>query len=83
MPSVQKKKIMTVKSSSKSIKLQKGGDVFSYSDTNCENNPELNSSHFGALFCDLDNVFTGVGEIFSNMFGAIDNTVGLGEIIID
>tara|TARA_B100001123_G_C15318308_1_gene1026999 strand:- start:1192 stop:1416 length:225 start_codon:yes stop_codon:yes gene_type:complete len=74
---------MTAKNSSKSIKLQKGGDVFSYSDTNCENNPETNPSNFGALFCDLDNVFTGVGKIFSNMFGGIDNTIELGEIMID
>ena len=64
-------------------KILKGGstnDIFSYSD--CKNNPGSDGT-WSPLGCDLGNVFTGIGDAFSNMFGAIGNTVDLGEIMID
>tara|TARA_Y100000590_G_C15009577_1_gene747049 strand:+ start:196 stop:408 length:213 start_codon:yes stop_codon:yes gene_type:complete len=64
-------------------KILKGGsthDIFSYSD--CKNNPGSDGK-FSVLGCDLGNVFTGIGDAFSNIFDAIGNTVELGEIMID
>ena len=66
----------------KSIKMKGGSkaDIFSYS--GCKNNPESDGtwSEFG---CASGNAMTGIGRVFQNMFGAIDNTIELGKIALD
>ena len=73
--------MMKKKITSKSNKIMTGGSSFSYS--SCNPNPDQNGNHMDSLFCGIENVFSGIGKMFTGAFHSLEDTVDLGKIMVE